>query len=123
MAALQRKSLNKPDETRPFKDGKGKVDIVNVGPHTLGRGVFEPGWRWSEHVKPIAGTPSCQVAHTGHVLEGRMAVRMDDGSEVEYGPGDAFHIPPGHDAWIVGNQRCVVMDFTGGAQYAEPAKR
>jgi quercetin dioxygenase-like cupin family protein len=97
--------------------------IVNVGSHTLGRGVFEPGWRWSEHVKPIAGTPSCQAAHTGYVLEGRMAVRMDDGSEAEYGPGDAFYMPPGHDAWIVGNQRCVLIDFTGVAKYAQPTKK
>ena len=122
MTALERKSLNTPDETRPFKDGKGKVEVVNVGSHTLGRAVFEPGWRWSEHVKPIAGTPSCQAAHTGYVLEGRMSVRMDDGSEVEYGPGDAFYMPPGHDAWIVGNQRCVLIDFTGVAKYAQPPK-
>jgi quercetin dioxygenase-like cupin family protein len=123
MTALERKSLNKPEETRPFKDGKGKMDVVNVGSHTLGRGVFEPGWRWPEHVKPIAGTPSCQAAHTGYVLEGRMAVRMDDGSEAEYGPGDAFYMPPGHDAWIVGNQRCVLIDFTGVAKYAQPTKK
>ena len=119
---LDRKSLDAPDETRPVKDGKGKVDVVTVGNHTFGRAVFEPGWRWSEHVKPIAGTPSCQAAHTGCVLEGRIAVRMDDGSELEYGPGDAFHMPAGHDAWVVGNQRCVLIDFTGVAKYAQPAK-
>jgi quercetin dioxygenase-like cupin family protein len=116
---LERKSFNSPEETRPFNDKKGKVDIVSVGDHTMGRGIFEPGWRWSEHVKPIAGTPSCQAAHTGYVLEGRMAVRMDDGSEVEYGPGDAFYMPPGHDAWIVGDKRCVLIDFTGVAKYAK----
>jgi quercetin dioxygenase-like cupin family protein len=121
-AALERKSLNKPDETRPFQGGKGKIDVVNVGSHTLGRATFEPGWRWSEHVKPIAGTHSCQAAHTGYILEGRMIVRMDDGSELEYGPGDAFYMPPGHDAWIVGNQRCVLIDFTGVAKYAKPNK-
>ena len=70
-AKIERKAFDKPDETRPFKDGKGKVDVITVGEHTVGRGTFEPGWRWSEHVKPIAGTPSCQAAHTGYVLEGR----------------------------------------------------
>ena len=122
MAKLERKSFDKADDTRPFKDGKGKVDVVALGDHTVGRGVFEPGWRWSEHVKPIAGTPSCQAAHTGFVLEGRMAVRMDDGTQAEYGPGDAFFMPPGHDAWIVGDKRCVLIDFTGVARYAKPAK-
>ena len=120
-AKMERKAFDKPDETRPFKDGKGKVDVITVGEHTVGRGTFEPGWRWSEHVEPIAGTPSCQAAHTGYVLEGRMVVKMDDGAQVEYGPGDAFHMPPGHDAWIVGDQRCVLIDFTGVAKYAKPA--
>jgi quercetin dioxygenase-like cupin family protein len=118
---MERKPFDKPDETRPFKNGKGKLEVVTVGDHTLGRGVFEPGWRWSEHVKPIAGTPSCQAAHTGYVLEGRMVVKMDDGAQVEYGPGDAFYMPPGHDAWIVGDKRCVLIDFTGVAKYAKPA--
>ncbi len=118
---LERKHLDKPDETRAFKDGKGKLDVVTVGSHTVGRGVFEPGWRWSLHVKPIAGTPSCQNEHTGYVLEGKMVVKMDDGAEVEYGAGDAFHMPPGHDAWIVGDKRCVLIDFTGVAKYAKPA--
>jgi quercetin dioxygenase-like cupin family protein len=115
-----RKSFTSPDETRPFNGQKGKFDIVTVGDHTVGRGTFEPGWRWSEHVKPIAGTRSCQAAHTGYVLEGRMAVRMDDGSEMEYGPGAVFHMPAGHDAWVVGDKRCVLIDFTGVANYAKP---
>jgi quercetin dioxygenase-like cupin family protein len=118
---LERKPLDKPDETRSFKNGKGKLEVVTVGDHTVGRGVFEPGWHWSEHVKPIVGTPSCQAAHTGYVLEGRMLVKMDDGAEVEYGPGDAFYMPSGHDAWVVGDKRCVLIDFTGTAKYAKPA--
>ena len=118
---LERKPLDKPDETRSFKNGKGKLEVVTVGDHTVGRGVFEPGWRWSEHVKPIVGTTSCQAAHTGYVLEGRMLVKMDDGAEVEYGPGDAFYMPSGHDAWVVGDKRCVLIDFTGTAKYAKPA--
>ena len=83
---MERKPLDKPDETRPFKNGKGKLDVVTVGGHTFGRGEFEPGWRWSEHVKPIAGTPSCQAAHTGYVLKGRMVVKMDDGAQVDSHP-------------------------------------
>jgi quercetin dioxygenase-like cupin family protein len=118
LATLEVKSLDSPDETRPFVD-KGKADIVNVGGVTVGRGVFEPGWRWSEHVKPIAGTDSCQSAHTGYVLSGRMGVRMDDGTEGEAGPGDAVVIAPGHDAWTVGDEPCVVLDFSGMEEYAK----
>ncbi|MBI3953724.1 MAG: cupin domain-containing protein [Chloroflexi bacterium] len=119
-AKLVRKVLDKPDETRSFTEGKGKAQIVKVGDVTLGRGIFEPGWQWSKHVKPIAKTDSCQAAHTGMVLEGRMRVRMNDGTESEVGPGDAFYMPPGHDAWIVGNQRCVIIDVTGFGNYAKP---
>lgn len=119
-ATLEKKSLEKPDEVRPFKDGKGKLSVFTLGNQTMGRGEFEPGWRWSVHVKPIAGTDSCQAAHTGTILEGRMVVKMDDGSEMEYGPGDVFYMPPGHDAWVVGDQRCVLFDVTGVAKYAKP---
>jgi quercetin dioxygenase-like cupin family protein len=119
-ATLEKKSLDKPDEVRPFKEGKGSVAVFTLGDHTMGRGEFEPGWRWSLHVKPIAGTDSCQAAHTGVILEGRMVVKMDDGSEMEYGPNDVFYMPPGHDAWVVGNQRCVLFDVTGVAKYAKP---
>ncbi len=116
---LVRKVKESPDETRPFNDGKGKMDVFHLGDSTVGRGEFEPGWRWSQHVKPIAGTPSCQATHTGYVLEGRMAVKMEDGTETEYGPGDFFCMPAGHDAWIVGDKRCVLLDFTGVAKYAK----
>jgi quercetin dioxygenase-like cupin family protein len=120
MNQLERKPLSKPDEVRPFKEGKGELDVVTLGHTTMGRAVFEPGWRWSQHVKPIAGTDSCQAEHTGVCLEGRMIVKMDDGSQMEYGPGDAFYMPPGHDAWVVGNERCVMVDVTGVTQYAKP---
>ena len=116
---LVRKPNSSPDETRPFKDGKGKLDVFSLGESILGRGEFQPGWRWSQHVKPIVGTDSCQAAHTGYVLEGRMIVKMDDGSQTEYGPGDFFFMPPGHDAWVVGDKRCVMLDFTGVAKYAK----
>ena len=121
--ALEKKSLQQPDEVREFKDGKGKVAVFTVGGQTLGRAEFEPGWRWSQHVKPMAGTDSCQASHTGMILEGRMVVKMDDGSQMEYGPGDVFYMPPGHDAWVVGNQRCVAFDMTGVANYANPGKQ
>lgn len=117
---LEKKSLQQPDEVRPFKDGKGKMAVFSVGDHTVGRGEFEAGWRWSQHVKPLAGTDSCQAAHTGVILQGRMVVKMNDGTQVEYGPGDVFYMPPGHDAWVVGNERCVLLDFTGVAKYAKP---
>lgn len=114
----EKKNLSKPDETRPF--AKGKLEIVNVGGTMLGRGTFEPGWKWSECVKPIAKTDSCQAAHLGYVVSGRMKVVMDNGTELEYGPGDAMSLPPGHDAWIVGNDQCVVVDFVGFKDYAKP---
>lgn len=120
-AALERKSFDSPDETRAFTEGKGKVDIVALGDFNIGRGVFQPGWRWSQHVKPLAQTDSCQATHTGYVLSGRMAVRMDDGDEREFAPGDAFFMPPGHDAWIVGDEPCVLLDFTGMGRYAKPS--
>ena len=87
-------------------------DLVNVGDSQIGRLVLEPGWRWSESVKPIAGTDSCMFHHVGYVLSGRMHVRHDDGSELEIAPGDAFVIAPGHDAWTVGDHDCVTVDFT-----------
>ena len=118
MAGLVRMSLDTPEETRPFEGGTGQVDVVNLTGGAVGRATFRPGWRWSEHVKPIAGTDSCQAAHTGYYVSGRMKVVTDDGEEIEYGPGDFAVIPPGHDAWVVGNEPCVVIDWQGFADYA-----
>src|ERR1051325_10597916 len=118
VAQTRRANFEKPDETRPFA-GHGKVDIVKLGDGMVGKGVFEPGWRWSQDVKPIAKTDSCQVHHVGYVISGRMRVRMDDGSEAEIGPGDAIDIEPGHDAWVVGNEPCVALEFGGAAIYAK----
>jgi len=117
MAKLVKKSFDTPDETRPIT--KGKVEVVNLGDVQAMRARFEPGWRWSECVKPIAGTDSCQVAHVIYVTSGRMVTRMDDGTEIELRPGDVASIPPGHDAWIVGNEPFVGIDFQGGASYAK----
>ena len=118
MAGLEMKNFDSPDETRPFQ-GKGKADIVVVDGKTVGRGEFEPGWRWSENVKPIAQTDSCQAPHLGYVVSGRMKVTMEDGSEGEAGPGDVISIEPGHDAEIVGDETCVIIDFSGFESYAK----
>ncbi len=118
MANVELKSFDSPDEVRPF-EGKGKADVVNVGGRTIGRGTFEPGWRWSENVKPIAGTDSCEVSHLGYCVSGRMVVHMNDGSEGEVGPGDAFAIPPGHDAEVVGDEPCILLDFGEFGDYAK----
>lgn len=112
------KRFEQPDETRPF-EGHGKVDVVELAGHPVGRGTFEPGWRWSNDVKPIAGTDSCQVSHLGYVVSGRMRIHMDDGTEAEIGPGDAVAIHPGHDAEVVGDEPCVMLDFGEIGAYAK----
>jgi quercetin dioxygenase-like cupin family protein len=121
MAGLIRKSFDSPEEVRKFEGESGQLELVNVEAGPVGRATFMPGWRWSEHVKPIAGTESCQAAHTGYFLSGRMKVVMDDGEEMEYGPGDFAVMPPGHDAWIIGDEPCVIIDWQGFADYAKPA--
>ena len=120
MAGIEIKRFDAPDETRPF-EANGRVELVTVGGREIGRGIFEPGWRWSHDVKPIAQTESCEFAHLGYVLSGRMRIFMDDGSEGEIGPGDVFAIPPGHDAEVVGDAPCVMVDV--GDDDADYAKR
>ncbi|MDB5797714.1 MAG: cupin [Paucimonas sp.] len=117
---LVRKTAGTPDEERPFAQGMGSLKVFKLGDATIGRGEFKPGWRWSSHVKPIVGTDSCQASHTGTVLSGSMCVRMDSGEEATYREGDFFYMHPGHDAWVVGDQPCVMLDFTGAADYARP---
>jgi quercetin dioxygenase-like cupin family protein len=119
MAELIRKNLDAPEETRLFEDDMGKLELVNIDAGPVGRATFEPGWRWSEHVKPIAKTDSCEAPHMGYYVSGRMRVVMDDGQEAEFGPGDFAVIPPGHDAWVVGEDPCVVIDWQGFADYAK----
>jgi hypothetical protein len=116
MVKMQKKSISNPEETRNFP--KGKVDLVTLEGITFGLATFEPGWKWSESVKPIAKTQSCQAPHTNYHLSGRLHVVMDDGTENEYGPGDIGVIPPGHDAWTVGDEPAVIIDVTGMVDYA-----
>ena len=97
---------------------KGKVELANLGDTTIGRITLEPGWKWSNDVKHIVNTNSCQLPHTQYVISGRLRVRMDDGTEQECGPGEALYVPPGHDAWVVGNEPFVAVDFTGMKEYA-----
>jgi hypothetical protein len=114
------KSLNSPDEVRKFD--KGQVQVVNVGGGTVGRATFAPGWKWSTCVKPIAKTNSCQAAHYGYQVSGTMVTRMDDGTETTSKAGDVLSIPPGHDAWVVGNEPVVFVDFQGMVGYAKQGK-
>jgi quercetin dioxygenase-like cupin family protein len=108
--------FDSPGETREFEHGR--FELVEIGGLTIGRATYEPGWRWSEHVGPTAGTDSCEVEHVGLVVSGRAAVRMDDGSEFTLEPGDLFHVPPGHDSWVVGDEPYVSLHFLGAESYA-----
>jgi hypothetical protein len=118
MSKMQSKSLSKPDEFRTFD--KGKVELVTLGGVTFGRALLEPGWKWSTCVKPIVKTKSCEAPHLQYHVSGRLAVLMDDGSQQEFGPGEVSLLPPGHDAWVVGNEPVVVIDVSGMGEYAKP---
>ncbi|MGI5270201.1 cupin domain-containing protein [Nonomuraea sp. CA-218870] len=117
---IEVKSLDKPDERRDFP--MGHLEVLEMSGLSFGVATFEPGWRWSESVKPIAGTESCQVHHNGLVVHGRLAIKMDEGMETEVGPGELFVCPPGHDAWVVGDEQVLVYDFAGGAADYAKAK-
>ena len=105
--------------TRKRSFPKGTLELVTLGNVTFGRATFQPGWKWSESSKAAAKTESCQAPHTNYHVSGRLRVRMDDGAEAEFGPGDVSVLPPGHDAWVVGNEPAVVMDITGMTEYAK----
>ena len=121
MAELIVKNYQKADQVRSFV-GHGHLDVVTFDLITMGRAIFEPGFRWSADVKPLAGTESCDLRHTGYCLSGRMHIRMDNGDEQEIAAGDAFDIPAGHDAWVIGDEACVMLDFTAAEEYAAPMK-
>lgn len=120
MGKAELKSFSKPDEVREFP--KGRLEIARIGGTIVGRSTFEPGWRWSTSVKPIAKTASCQAAHFGYLVSGVLATRMDDGTEFEARAGDMVLIPSGHDGWVVGSEPVVFVDFQGMADYAKQAK-
>ena len=109
-------NLDSPTETREFD--KGKFELFSVGPMTLGRASYEPGWKWSEHVGAATGESMCQVEHVGLVLSGRAAVLMAAGSERVMEPGDFFYVPPGHDSWVVGDEPYVSLHVMGSSDYA-----
>ncbi|KTC77102.1 cupin domain-containing protein [Legionella brunensis] len=117
MNTMIMKHFETPDEIRTLP--KTKIELVHLGETTLMRATFQPGWKWSECVKPTAGTNSCQVPHINYIVSGHIKIHMDDGSEEELGPGDAAEIPPGHEAWVVGNEPCVALDFSGGDSYGK----
>jgi hypothetical protein len=109
-------SFATPDEVREFPHGR--AEILKVGGQEVGRLVLQPGWRWSTDVKPIAGTDSCQAPHMQYHVSGRLRIRMDDGTEFEAGPGDVTSLPSGHDAWVVGDEPAVTVDWFGASNYA-----
>jgi quercetin dioxygenase-like cupin family protein len=109
-------NLDTPTETRIFD--YGRFELYAVGPMTIGRATYEPGWKWSEHVGAPAGATSCMVEHVGLVVSGRAAVKMDDGEERVMGPGDLFYVPPGHDSWVVGNEPYISLHVMGSENYA-----
>ena len=106
---LESKNVAAPDDKRSFEHGE--ISLVNLTGFTVGRAELRPGWRWSTDVKPLAGTDSCQGTHRSYVLSGRLHVTMSDGRELELRPGDAHLVGPGHDAWVVGDEPCVTIDF------------
>lgn len=117
MAKAQKKNIHQPDETRTFPHGK--TELVRIGNYTFGLATFEPGWKWSESVKPLVNTESCQMSHTAYQLSGKLHIKMDDGTEYELGPGDVGIIPPGHDGWVVGDEPVITLDITGMADFAK----
>ena len=116
MEKMQVKSLNTPEEVRTFD--KGKLEMVKVNGAMIGRAVFQPGWKWSESVKPIAKTKSCEAPHFQYHVSGTLRLRMDDGTERDLKAGGVSYLPSGHDAWVVGNEPVVVVDFQGMVDYA-----
>ena len=113
----EHKNFGKPDEVREFPNGR--AEILSVCGAEVGRLIFQPGWRWSNDVKPIAGTDSCTAPHFQFHVSGRLAIQMDDGTEFVAGPGDVTSLPSGHDAWVVGDDPVVVVDWYGASNYAK----
>jgi|WetSurMetagenome_2_1015567.scaffolds.fasta_scaffold1448660_1 quercetin dioxygenase-like cupin family protein len=121
LLTLTRKSLNSPDEIKHL--GKGKVEIINLEEGTrIERVTLKPGWRWSHDARPVLGTPSCPSHHTLYLISGRLMILMEDGHQMELQAGDAAIIPSGHDAWVIGDEPCVMIDFMGAKEFV-PSER
>lgn len=116
MEKAELKSFGKPDEVREFP--KGRLELLNIGGVHIGRAIFEPGWRWSTSVQPLVNTRSCEAPHFQYHVSGVLMVLMDDGTELECRPGDVSLLPSGHDAWVVGDEPAVVVDWHGMTEYA-----
>ena len=114
----EHKSFVRADEVRDFPNGK--AEILRIGGAQIGRLVLQPGWRWSKDVKPFAKTASCEAPHFQYHVSGKLGIKMDDGKEIVAGPGDVTSLPRGHDAWVVGSEPVVVVDWFGASQYAKP---
>jgi hypothetical protein len=117
MASAEHKRFDSADETRTFE--KGRVDLLNIGGATIGQLTLEPGWRWSEHVKPLAGTDWCEAPHFQYQVSGRVHVVMQDGTEFDAEAGSVHALPQGHDAWVVGDEPVVLVDWWGASNYAK----
>ena len=116
LSQAELKNFGQPDEVREFP--KGRLELINVGGAVIGRAVFEPGWRWATSVQPIVKTRSCEAPHFQYHVAGVLRIKMDDGAEFDCRPGDVSLLPSGHDAWVVGNETAVVVDFQGMLDYA-----
>lgn len=113
----EHRTFAEPDETRTF--GNGHLDVLRIGGSDIGRLVLAPGWRWSEHVKPIAGTDLCEAPHFQYHIAGTLRIQMADGTRFDAQPGDVTSLPSGHDAWVVGDNEVVVIDWFGASEYAK----
>ena len=118
MPGVETRDFDRPDEVR--SPDKTTIDLVNVGPTEVGRFTFQPGWSWSECIKPVVGTESCQQEHLGYAVSGRIHIAHNDGTETDIAPGEAYLIAPGHDAWVVGDEPFVGVEFKSAATYAKP---
>lgn len=117
MRTIEHRDFGQADEVRTFP--KGHLELLNTSAGTVGRLVLEPGWRWSKDVKPVAGTEWCEAPHFQYHVSGRIRIRMSDGTEFEAGPGELTSLPAGHDAWVVGEEPVVAVDFFGASDYAK----
>lgn len=118
MDSLEVSDFTEPDETRR-PDPHVSIELVKMAGGEVGRYTFEPGWRWSEHVKPVVGGESCQIMHLGYVVSGRMGIRTDDGTISEVRQGSVYRIPPGHDGWVIGDEPAILVEFQGAATYGK----